>query len=507
MLINGYELDKEQTAIVLDESNHLLVVAGAGAGKTLTILGKINYLINNKKYKKEEILCISYTRDAALSLKQKITKEFNLNIDTFTFHKLSIEILKKENINFNITDNETLNRCIYEYLFIDITYNLKQIEYIGIILNAKFKNTKEYIFYINNNSNKIEKIMELISTFIRLFKCNNYSFNNFYTYLKNTKYHIFTSKKRKAFLLITLNIYLKYRQFLIDNNELDFDDLIIKAKEIIIKRKINLPYKYIIIDEYQDSSLIRFQLIEAILNKTNAKLMVVGDDFQSIYRFSGCNLDLFVNFKIYFNDAKILKINTTYRNSKELIKIAGDFIMKNKLQIKKDLNSFKSLKYPIQIIYYKNIQNDFKKIIIKLFNLYGNDFLVLGRNNKDINLILNNEITFKNNKIIIKNFENIDIKYLTIHRSKGLESNNVFIINLENDICGLPSKIKTNMMLKYVNNVKESYPFGEERRLFYVGLTRTKNYCILLVNKEKESIFVKEIVRNYKKQIKINYMK
>ena len=235
--------------------------------------------------------------------------------------------------------------------------------------------------------------------------------------------------------------------------------------------------------------------------------MVVGDDFQSIYRFSGCNLDLFVNFKIYFNDAKILKINTTYRNSKELIKIAGDFIMKNKLQIKKDLNSFKSLKYPIQIIYYKNIQNDFKKIIIKLFNLYGNDFLVLGRNNKDINLILNNEITFKNNKIIIKNFENIDIKYLTIHRSKGLESNNVFIINLENDICGLPSKIKTNMMLKYVNNVKESYPFGEERRLFYVGLTRTKNYCILLVNKEKESIFVKEIVRNYKKQIKINYMK
>ena len=369
------------------------------------------------------------------------------------------------------------------------------------------KNTKEYIFYINNNSNKIEKIIELISTFIRLFKCNNYSFNNFYTYLKNTKYHIFTSKKRKAFLLITLNIYLKYRQFLIDNNELDFDDLIIKAKEIIIKRKINLPYKYIIIDEYQDSSLIRFQLIEAILNKTNAKLMVVGDDFQSIYRFSGCNLDLFVNFKIYFNDAKILKINTTYRNSKELIKIAGDFIMKNKLQIKKDLNSFKSLKYPIQIIYYKNIQNDFKKIIIKLFNLYGNDFLVLGRNNKDINLILNNEITFKNNKIIIKDFENIDIKYLTIHRSKGLESNNVFIINLENDICGLPSKIKTNMMLKYVNNVKESYPFGEERRLFYVGLTRTKNYCILLVNKEKESIFVKEIVRNYKKQIKINYMK
>ena len=180
--------------------------------------------------------------------------------------------------------------------------------------------------------------------------------------------------------------------------------------------------------------------------------------------------------------------------------------MKNKLQIKKDLKSLKSLAYPIQIIYYKNLKLDFKKIIIQLFNTYGNDFLILGRNNKDINLLIDKDITYKDNKIIIKNYEEIDITFLTIHRSKGLESNNVFIINLENSICGLPSKMKNNTMLNYVNKVEEKYPYGEERRLFYVGLTRTKNYCILLVNKSNESIFVKELVRSYKKQIKIHYL-
>lgn len=506
MLINGYKLDEEQEAIVRDESQHLLVVAGAGAGKTLTILGKINYLINNKNYQKNDILCISYTKDAALSLKNKIIKEFNIEIDTFTFHKLSIEILKSYNVNFTITDNETLDRCIHEYFYIDTISNLKQRQYVSSILDRKFKNSNDYLNYLNQNYEEMQKNGELINTFIRLFKCNNNDVKNFYLYLKNSRYHIFSFKKRKAFLLIVLNIYLKYQQYLLDNKELDFDDLITNARDIIIEKGIKTQYKYIIIDEYQDSSLIRFQLINAILAKTNAKLMVVGDDFQSIYRFSGCSLDLFVNFKIYFPDARILKINTTYRNSKELIKIAGDFIMKNKLQIKKDLKSLKSLAYPIQIIYYKNLKLDFKKIIIQLFNTYGNDFLILGRNNKDINLLIDKDITYKDNKIIIKNYEEIDITFLTIHRSKGLESNNVFIINLENSICGLPSKMKNNTMLNYVNKVEEKYPYGEERRLFYVGLTRTKNYCILLVNKSNESIFVKELVRSYKKQIKIHYL-
>ena len=102
---------------------------------------------------------------------------------------------------------------------------------------------------------------------------------------------------------------------------------------IEILKGIKHKYKYVIIDEYQDTSLVRFNLIKEILDKTDSKLMVVGDDFQSIYRFTGCDISLFLNFKKYFNKAKILKIQNTYRNSQELIDIAGNFVMKNKHQI------------------------------------------------------------------------------------------------------------------------------------------------------------------------------
>ena len=102
MQIGKYTLDKSQSEIVQDESDYLLVTAGAGSGKTLTILGKINYLIKEKKLQEEDLLCISFTKSSAESLKQKIQNELNLNIQTYTFHKLSLEIIKKSKLSYDI---------------------------------------------------------------------------------------------------------------------------------------------------------------------------------------------------------------------------------------------------------------------------------------------------------------------------------------------------------------------------------------------------------------------
>jgi DNA helicase-4 len=165
--------------------------------------------------------------------------------------------------------------------------------------------------------------------------------------------------------------------------------------------------------------------------------------------------------------------------------------MKNKNQIYKKLNSNKSISKPVVIIYTNNI----KRTLLKLIDKIDTNILLLGRNNKDINDYFNNidENGYINNKL----------RYLTIHKSKGLEEDNVIIINTKDDILGFPSKLENNKIINYVLNEKDSYPYEEERRLFYVALTRTKNKVYLLVNKNSESIFVKEIVKNCKNNIQI----
>ena len=145
-----------------------------------------------------------------------------------------------------------------------------------------------------------------------------------------------------------LDIYHLYNIELKSNNSIDMDDIIIKGTNAV--KNYKLKYKYIIIDEFQDSSLIRLNLIKEIIKYTDASLFVVGDDFQSIYRFSGSNLNIFINFKDYFKDTKYYHLKYTYRNSNELIKVSTSFIMKNPKQLKKNIVSNKNLDKPIVIL-------------------------------------------------------------------------------------------------------------------------------------------------------------
>ena len=474
--INGYSLDHNQRIAVITNEENNLVIAGAGSGKTLTIVGKVRYLIERLNIDKSEILCISFTNDSVNSLKKALLKNYNYDTDVFTFHKLALNIIKDNNKNISICDSNTLEYIIDEFFYGKMP-NLNML---------KKENKDDYIQFKN-----------LIITFINLFKSNDYSVDKFNIFIKKCN-----NKKEYILLKIIKSIYLEYQSELKSRCEVDFNDMINDATNILKNNSNIKKYKYIIIDEYQDTSYTKYQLIKYIKEKTKAKLFVVGDDFQSIYRFTGCNLDIFLKFDQYYGYSKIMKIENTYRNSKELIKVAGNFIMKNKKQMKKKLYSNKSNKKPIKIIYYKDI----KKIFIKLITKINTPILILGRNNKDIYKLLDDNFELLNDgSIIYKNNIDIKMKYMTVHKSKGLEEENVIIINLESGTLGFPSKIKNNEILRFVLNNKDIYPYEEERRLFYVALTRTKNNVYLLVDKKKESIFVKELIKKYRFNIqKIN---
>ena len=317
----------------------------------------------------------------------------------------------------------------------------------------------------------------------------------FLTILRKIKFTINIKQYyiNKHILLLIINIYLLYQNKLKENNSIDFDDMINKCTNLVNKDG-NLPnWKYIIVDEYQDTSITKFNLINEIINKTNANFLAVGDDFQSIYRFTGCNLHIFLNFQKYFKNSKIFHIINTYRNPQELINIAGTFIMKNKQQLHKILISNKRINNPI----YLYETTDYIKTLKKILNtIKENSIFVLGRNNNDITRYIDNTYKVEDNYYT---YNNITFKYLTIHSSKGLEADNIILINMEDNILGFPSKIKEEKILKYVNNTKDYYKYEEERRLFYVALTRTKNRVYIIAPKTNQSIFLKEIKKYTKK--------
>ena len=382
----------------------------------------------------------------------------------------SLEILK--DVKYNISDPNTLNYIIDEYFYM-INHDNYIKNKVKRILN-KIDTSYKYIL----KSKELINLKKLIITFINLFKTNNYNLQYF---LKIKKY--------KDLIRIIIDIYLLYEEELKSTNSIDFNDMIVFATKYIKENSIK-KYKYIIVDEYQDTSYIRYLLLKQIINKTGAKIICVGDDYQSIYRFNGCDLNMFLNFKKYFGYAKVLKINNTYRNSQELINVAGMFIMKNKRQLYKKLKSSKSIKHPIKIMYGKNLQKLLDIVITKYQKI-----LILGRNNFDM------EKYFKLDSEGCFTYKDIRIRYLTIHASKGLEEECVIIINLIDDVLGIPNKIKDNKILKYVNKNYDKYPYEEERRLFYVALTRTKNEVFLLTEKDKKSIFIKELSKDYSKYI------
>lgn len=428
-----------------------LVVAGAGSGKTFTIVNKIKYLLDNNIYKENELLVISFTNESVNDLKRKI----DYDLDIMTFHKLAITLIN--NPDMKISNEYYLKYIINEYFNSYGKYNKKQNKLIKRILQEM----------------DIDNLKKLIFTFINLYK-SNYNDINYLLNLYQKSHFI-----NKIYFKIILEIYHIYNQEIESSNLYDFNDMIKIATNNINNNIIKTNYKYIIIDEFQDTSLNRFKLIDAIMKQNNAKIFVVGDDYQSIYRFSGCNLDIFLNFNKLVSNLNIINLDYNYRNPKEIIDVANSFIMKNKNQIKKETICLKNINKPIKICFYKNKRTAIEKILKYIDTKY----LILGRNNKDKDL-----------------FNVQDKPFLTIHKSKGLEEDNIILINLTNNNNSLPSKIKNH---KIINKLIKTdyYPYEEERRLFYVALTRTRNNIYLLVPKSNYSIFIKELMKNYKNYI------
>ena len=388
----------------------------------------------------------------------------------------------------------------------------------------------EYLFDLlisQDNLLEYRSFLKTVDRFINLFKGNAKNINHdgndiseskFKKYLamNHHNYSHSIEKRNKFYLNIIEKIYSVYKEYLKDNDLIDFNDMINDAVIQLRNGAFIHKYKYVLVDEYQDTSYTRYNLLKEIQNVTGTKVIVVGDDWQSIFGFTGCNINLFSHFDKYFKHPKMVKINVTRRNSQKLIDVVGKFIQKNNNQIPKKLLSEKiENKEPIKLFEYNSRAEE----VLALINILNKiseeqndaEVLILGRNNNDIYEISCKDIfettEFQDFTRINYTFKSdLNIEFRTVHKAKGLQADYVVVLNLNNQINGFPNKIVNDPVLDFVNEVEdENIDYPEERRLFYVALTRTKNDVYLFSKSSRPSDFVNEI-RNEDGVKSLNYV-
>lgn len=664
-LVENKELDDQQIDAIVRKNRNQLIIAGAGSGKTTTIVGKVKYLLLTGQCKPEDILLLSFTNASASEMKERVKYETNIDLDVMTFHKLGLEIIKKSYeknykifdkdlyqvikklINNYIEDNTYLNKLIYfmstarfnakdefdfsnekeyeEYLSTNKPTTLKgetvksygeleianylfsnnveyeyekeykhetinkeyqqyypdfylpeyniYIEYFGIDENnevAPFFKAKnglaasdaynesikwkrkthkenntimiETFYYENkqgrlitnlenklrkhnvkiepksekelweiinkNNSGLLNEICNVFSTIINLIKSNNYSID----YVKNLN-EVQSSPINKLTLDLITPLYSDYQNGLNKNNMIDFNDMINMATDAVSANKYIHNYKYVIVDEYQDMSISRYKLLESMRKQKDYKLFCVGDDWQSIYRFNGSDIDLITNFEKYWGNTYQSFIERTYRFSSMMSILSGNFIMRNPKQYRKNINAKISEDFAIKFIngYTENKSIDFLEEKLKQFDKDSTVYF-LGRYSFDVDILKNNnnfvlKYNVQDNSIDITYYKRKDlkIKFLTVHKSKGLQADYVIILNNKNYGMGFPSKINDLPLIKILlASGLDEYPFAEERRLFYVALTRSKKQTLLLTVENNKSIFTNELESDYKYLMETN---
>lgn len=298
MLLDG--LNKEQLEAVTLKKGPLLIIAGAGSGKTKTLTTRISYHIKEKNYLPSQVLAITFTNKAANEMKSRIQKELSsdaMDMWIGTFHSVALRVLRKYYSHIGYKKN---------FIIYDRVDQLSLIKQIRDDLYLNF-NEKEILAHISEKKSLM---------------------------LEEKDYHKFISHSY-------LNAYLEYQKRLRLNNAMDFDSILILFYKLLkynkdILKKYRDRFKEVLVDEYQDTNRVQYNIVK-ILTKNKGNIVAVGDDNQSIYGWRGADITNILSFKKDFKDSKVIKLEQNYRSTSTILNAANSVISNNSSIYKKNL--------------------------------------------------------------------------------------------------------------------------------------------------------------------------
>lgn len=336
----------------------------------------------------------------------------------------------------------------------------------------------------------ISELSVLVRTFLSHFKSNRISLEQLQWLARRAT----NPKRAAAFIGLFKNFYHRYQLELDrqDPRQIDFSDMISSAADHVRAGRFEVPWRYIIVDEFQDISMGRYNLLDAMLRKRkDLKFFAVGDDWQAIYRFAGSDISIMRNFRKFFGRATVVKLDKTFRFNDKIADVSGRFVQENPDQIKKTLTTLTTRDTPAVILHWVE-PGSFKpettaKHIAGGEDVSNKSLLYLARYN---HLLPDKD----QHQAISEAWSGKVLPSLTIHRSKGLEADYVVLNGLTADRYGFPSEIPDDPLLNLVLAEPEAFRHAEERRLFYVALTRARHEVHLIVDRASPSPFVRELM-------------
>ena len=648
--IDGHQLDDQQLTAIAMDVNTRLIIAGAGTGKTTTIIGLVKHLLQSGKASPEEILVLSFTNATVADLSSRIQDATGVRDDVCTFHRLGMRILAScdgkvplafrgdlptfvrdrilelvsdrsylrdldNYLNFDsryqADENDFSDKSDYErYISENPLYTLdgravksfgeadianwlithgirfeyespypidtRTSEYGQYHPDFHISGTDVYIEYFgidrdgsvapfmrsNHGDDPSEEYRKGMDWKVAIHRGNGTRLISLYSYqrsegtllddlesaLKDANIpirerdatvtlsklmetdsiildrvsHEFStaitlvkgrgqgfdltslqgSNRRERKLLqrarrLIEPIYDAYQDNLRRNGEIDFEDMLNLAAERVSSGRYQHGLKYVIVDEYQDMSHSRYNLLRALRESGRFKLFCVGDDWQSIYRFNGSDVGYILDFERYWGPSEILRIERTYRFSGQLLRISNAFMNSAPNQIHKELVGDPRSDSAFRIITGKRgiCARRVSEIVADIPT--DESILMLGRFRHDVVFLDGGGFQWRPNadgrtiSVISARDPTRRITFMTIHGSKGIQADHVFVLNNRKGSGGFPDTRGESVLIRSLLEGSSS-KMDDERRLFYVAITRARKAAYLVAPEGEESVFVKE---------------
>ena len=348
---------------------------------------------------------------------------------------------------------------------------------------------RDEVFAVLERQGRIGPFMRMLATFLKHYKDSRLTYRE----LARRATTLRNRLRAEAFLAVFRPVFERYEKGLLRSGRIDFDDMITRATDHVEAGRYHNRFGYILVDEFQDISPGRARLLKALLEQSpSAQLFAVGDDWQAIFRFAGSDIAIMREFEERFGKSERVDLETTFRCTDGIARVATKFVLRNPAQIRKTIRSTLKAQGPCVHVGLSGTED--RPLLSEALNRIAADAATHLGVSSVMLLSRYRHLRPQNVSGVARQYPHLRLSWMTVHGSKGLEADYVVVLGLCSGKWAFPTEIADDPILSLVLADPEDHPNAEERRLFYVAMTRARRHVFLLADGGAASSFVLELI-------------